>query len=113
MFKYIWTYFTSCSIVSDVNFEHVIAGWGVWKVWILVSYKAFNLASFNKQAALSYQMKYFRVQNKLGYFVPTFYLSIYAFPNPNVRNYGFKIFLANISLFEVNNICSKLTIKTP
>ena len=33
----LWTYFTPCSSVSFVNFEHVIAGWG--KVCLQRSWK--------------------------------------------------------------------------
>ena len=28
----LWTYFTPCSSVSIVNFEHVIAGWDIKKL---------------------------------------------------------------------------------
>ena len=31
LYCYLWTYFTSCSSVSIFNFEHVIAGWVVFK----------------------------------------------------------------------------------
>ena len=42
LYCYLWTYFTPCSSVSIVNFEHVIAGWVYCILDLLENYNAFQ-----------------------------------------------------------------------
>ena len=49
LYCYLWAYFTPCSIVSIVNFKHVIAGWfGKWEyIYIKLIKGKFNF-SYNE-----------------------------------------------------------------
>ena len=45
LYGQLWTYFTLCSTVSIINFEHVIAGWVRTEYKNLLYFRKINLLS--------------------------------------------------------------------